>query len=416
MKKLAGAALLSIGDILGKLVGFLILPYLTTKMGTSEYGVLTLYLSFIQILIILISFSGQGLLPVKYIQENEASSLLFRKDNIHLAFFVSIVIFFFFVFYYVIFNVKMPVWDAFWIIMASLAQAINIINLSHLRISQNYGLSSVGQFSLSALNVIFTVLLFSILDSTASNRLIAVSASFFIVQILYSLFIYSKLNSRILNLPDRTRSCRYKEIVHYGMSLWPHHGSFWIKSSIDRFFLAHYMSVAVVGVYGLAFQLSSVLMLFYSVVNQACQPFIYRYLKDKAFNKVYQIQLFYVLLTLLSCMIYFYLLPFIFPFFFSAKFHDSVKYFNYLLPGTMFMSIYYIFTHALFFYRKNKIISTVTTASMIIHILGVFFVVNTTISVVAFCIVYTLSSAFACIVTAFLCFKQINTAKRNNDD
>ncbi|MCS5785160.1 oligosaccharide flippase family protein [Klebsiella variicola subsp. variicola] len=99
MKKLAGAAMLSAGDILGKLIGFLILPYLTSKMGVSEYGLLTLYLSFIQILIILISFSGQGLLPVKYIQESENASLIFRHDNINLAVFSSVFILLVFVFF-----------------------------------------------------------------------------------------------------------------------------------------------------------------------------------------------------------------------------------------------------------------------------------------------------------------------------
>ncbi|WP_434669724.1 oligosaccharide flippase family protein [Klebsiella sp. B345] len=96
MKKLAGAAMLSAGDILGKLIGFLILPYLTSKMGVAEYGLLTLYLSFVQILIILISFSGQGLLPVKFIQENENESLIFRRDNITLAILSSIVLYVFF--------------------------------------------------------------------------------------------------------------------------------------------------------------------------------------------------------------------------------------------------------------------------------------------------------------------------------
>ncbi|WAY96200.1 oligosaccharide flippase family protein, partial [Serratia marcescens] len=85
-KAIMGAAALSVGDILGKVIGFIILPYLTAHLGASGYGALTLYLSVIQILIIFISFSGQGLLPVKYMQEGEGSSLVFRRDNIALAF------------------------------------------------------------------------------------------------------------------------------------------------------------------------------------------------------------------------------------------------------------------------------------------------------------------------------------------
>ena len=406
--------MLSAGDILGKLIGFLILPYLTSKMGVAEYGLLTLYLSFIQILIILISFSGQGLLPVKFIQESENSSLIFRRDNINLAIYLSIALFMVFslVKYFLSINVSFEA--GFFVIFASLVQAINIINLSHLRISQSYILASLGQFSLSALNVLFTVALFSLLGGAATYRLIAVTLSFLVVQIFYSWFIYSKVN---VDFSKRNGSVRqsYKELLHYGMSLWPHHGSYWIKSSIDRFFIAHYMNVSIVGVYGLALQLASILMLFFSVLNQAVQPFIYRYLNDKDFIAVKKIQYIYVVLVFVCSAVYFLMMPFVFPYLFSSKFNGAVSYFNYLIPGTMLMCIYYVYTNVLFFYKKNKIISSITSCSMIVHLLGVFSVVFTKISVEMFCIVYTISSAFASVATLYFCNKQIKLMLENRN-
>ncbi|WP_446925854.1 MATE family efflux transporter, partial [Klebsiella pneumoniae] len=99
-----------------------------------------------------------------------------------------------------------------------------------------------------------------------------------------------------------------------GISLWPHHGSYWIKSTIDRFFIAHYMSVAVVGVYGLALQLSSILMLFFSVISQAFQPFIYRYLNGKDFLSVKRIQFIYVCFVLFCAPVYYIVTPYAFPY------------------------------------------------------------------------------------------------------
>ncbi|HGF1231696.1 TPA: lipopolysaccharide biosynthesis protein [Klebsiella pneumoniae] len=415
MKKLAGAAMLSAGDILGKLIGFLILPYLTSKMGVSEYGLLTLYLSFIQILIILISFSGQGLLPVKYIQENENASLIFRHDNINLAVFSSIFILLVFVFFKFFLSINIPFSDAFFIVFASLVQGVNVINLSHLRISQTYKLASIGQFSLSVLNVLFTIVLFSFLDGTAEYRLMAVTLSFLLVQLFYSYSIFSKLN---VDYSKRRTSKRqsYKEIMLYGISLWPHHGSYWIKSTIDRFFIAHYMSVAVVGVYGLALQLSSILMLFFSVISQAFQPFIYRYLNEKDFLSVKRIQFIYVCFVLFCALVYYIVTPYAFPYLFSHKFNKAILYFNYLLPGTAFMCIYYIYTHVLFFYKRNKIISTITASSMLIHLIGILCVILIHISVEMFCVVYTVSSAFACIATACVCSKNIKAMRRSVND
>ncbi|EPG6268519.1 lipopolysaccharide biosynthesis protein [Klebsiella aerogenes] len=412
MKKLAGAALLSVGDILGKLIGFLILPYLTSRMGTVEYGILTLYLSFIQILIILISFSGQGLLPVKFIQESETAGLIFRRDNINLGIVISIFLFLISLLIKPFLHFSISAYDLFWIIFAALVQAINVINLSHLRISQTYRIATIGQFALSVMNVVFTVILFTVLTGSAINRLIAVSFSFLFVQLLYSFFIYSKLK---IDNSKTTLSlvCRYKEIFLYGVSLWPHHGSYWIKSTIDRFFITHYLSVSIVGVYGLALQLSSILMLFFTVINQACQPFIYRYLNSGEFKKVRKVQLGYAIIVLFSALAYSIILPIVFPWLFNSKFNDALKYFTYLMPGTVFMCIYYIYTHALFFYKRNKKISLITASSMIVHLLGILIVVNTNISVEYFCVVYAISSGFACGATILFCNKQLKEVANN---
>lgn len=405
-----GAAALSIGDILGKVIGFIILPYLTAHLGASGYGALTLYLSVIQILIIFISFSGQGLLPVKYMQEGEGSSLVFRRDNITLAVASSVLLVAIFYIVTLVTKISVSFSDGFLVVLASLAQALNFINLSHLRISQTYKVAAIGQFLLSAFNVLFTIALFEMIAATPGQRLIAIAASFFSIQLAYEFFVYRKRAVKRSELePPRKR---YKEIISYGVSLLPHHGSYWIKSSVDRFFIAHYMSTAVVGVYGLAFQLTSIVMLFFGVINQAFQPFIYRKLKANDFRGVELIQYGYTALVVVSCIIYFFILPFVFPYLFSAEFNNAIYYFNILLPGTAFLSIYYIFTHSLFYYRKNKLISIVTMGSMITHLIGIFVITMTEIKVEYFCLVYAISSFYACAVTFYCGKRQISIERK----
>lgn len=405
-----GAAALSIGDILGKVIGFIILPYLTAHLGASGYGALTLYLSVIQILIIFISFSGQGLLPVKYMQEGEGSSLVFRRDNITLAVASSVLLVAIFYIVTLVTKISVSFSDGFLVVLASLAQALNFINLSHLRISQTYKVAAIGQFLLSAFNVLFTIALFEMIAATPGQRLIAIAASFFSIQLAYEFFVYRKRAVKRSELePPRKR---YKEIISYGVSLLPHHGSYWIKSSVDRFFIAHYMSTAVVGVYGLAFQLTSIVMLFFGVINQAFQPFIYRKLKANDFRGVELIQYGYTALVVVSCIIYFFILPFVFPYLFNAEFNNAIYYFNILLPGTAFLSIYYIFTHSLFYYRKNKLISIITMGSMITHLIGIFVITMTEIKVEYFCLVYAISSFYACAVTFYCGKRQISIERK----
>lgn len=405
-----GAAALSIGDILGKVIGFIILPYLTAHLGASGYGALTLYLSVIQMLIIFISFSGQGLVPVKYIQEGEGSSLVFRRDNITLAIVSSMLLVAIFYIVTLVANISVSFSDGFLVVLASLAQAINFINLSHLRISQTYKVAAIGQFLLSAFNVLFTIVLFEKIAATPGQRLIAIAASFFSIQLAYEFFVYKRIKGERIAL--ETVRKRYKEIVSYGLSLLPHHGSYWIKSSIDRFFIAHYMNTAVVGIYGLAFQLTSIVMLFFGVINQAFQPFIYRKLKEKDFRGVELIQYGYTVLVIVACIIYFFIMPFAFPYLFNAEFNRAIYYFNILLPGTAFLSIYYIFTHSLFYYRKNKMISFITMGSMVTHLIGILIITMTTIKVEYFCFVYAVSSLFACVATFVYGKRQISIERK----
>ncbi|KFB88708.1 PST family polysaccharide transporter [Serratia grimesii] len=409
-KVIMGAAALSIGDILGKVIGFIILPYLTAHLGASGYGALTLYLSVIQMLIIFISFSGQGLLPVKYMQEGEGSSLVFRRDNITLAIASSVLLVAIFYIVTLVANISVSFSDGILVVLASLAQALNFINLSHLRISQTYKVAAIGQFLLSAFNVLFTIALFEMIAATPGQRLIAIAASFFSIQLAYEFFVYKRIKGkRVVLEPVRKR---YKEIISYGVSLLPHHGSYWIKSSIDRFFIAHYMSTAVVGIYGLAFQLTSIVMLFFGVINQAFQPFIYRKLKEKDFRGVELIQYGYTGLVIVACIIYFFIMPFAFPYLFKAEFNRAIYYFNILLPGTAFLSIYYIFTHSLFYYRKNKMISIITMGSMVTHLVGIFIITTTTIKVEYFCSVYAVSSLFACVATFVYGKRQISIERK----
>ncbi|MEX0633067.1 hypothetical protein M8494_17370 [Serratia ureilytica] len=70
---------------------------------------------------------------------------MFRRDNIALAFASSALLVA--IFYIVTLVAKISFLSAtVFCFLASLAQALNFINLSHLRISQTYKVAAIGQF------------------------------------------------------------------------------------------------------------------------------------------------------------------------------------------------------------------------------------------------------------------------------
>ncbi len=139
---------------------------------------------------------------------------MFRRDNIALAFASSALLVAIFYIVTLVAKISVSFSDGFLVVLASLAQALNFINLSHLRISQTYKVAAIGQFLLSAFNVLFTIALFEMIASTPGQRLIAIAASFFSIQLAYEFFVYRKIAvERSVLQPLRKR---YKEIISYG--------------------------------------------------------------------------------------------------------------------------------------------------------------------------------------------------------
>ncbi|STU64974.1 Uncharacterised protein [Klebsiella pneumoniae subsp. ozaenae] len=75
---------------------------------------------------------------------------MFRRDNIALAFASSALLVAIFYIVTLVTKISVSFSDGFLVVLASLAQALNFINLSHLRISQTYKVAAIGQFLLSA--------------------------------------------------------------------------------------------------------------------------------------------------------------------------------------------------------------------------------------------------------------------------
>lgn len=96
----------------------------------------------------------------------------------------------------------------------------------------------------------------------------------------------------------------YKEIMLYGISLWPHHGSYWIKSTIDRFYCPLYECCGCRRLWPCITAIININALF-SVISQAFQPFIYRYLNEKDFLSVKRIQYIYVCFVLFCALVYY---------------------------------------------------------------------------------------------------------------
>lgn len=403
-----GATTLALGDIAGKVVGFLLLPYITSSLEVAEYGLLSLYLAVIQILIVVFSFCGNGLIPIKYAQDGPKEALFYRGVTLRLGMFMLL---FSIAIAWLIdqLNVfEMGGWLVYVMVcFVAAVQSINAINLSYLRSDQEFGVAAFGQFFVSILSVSLTVAFFEFYQAGVSERLLATALSFLAIQLMYQFWArgFSPAPSiSPLMLVTRARD-KALEVVLYGGSLFMHHASFWLKSYLDRFVILNYLSVTQVGIYSLSMQLNSIVILVFTVVSQACQPFIYKYLAAGDWVSIKKMRYLYSCAVLAFAISGYVFLQFTFPYFFDEKYKDSLELFNILLLGSALHSLYFIFSQSIFFRKKNTLISRITFGSMFVHICALILSVQAGLRLEYMCYAYVVSSLVACIVTVYCSYQ-----------
>lgn len=366
-RRVLGASSLTAADVTGKAIGFLITPYLANRMGAAEFGVLNLYLLVIQILTLVIALGGTALLGVEYIRYGYTSARRLRATNLRLSLWVSMFLLFVSLTISWIAPSAVPPVSGLLIVAVSYLQALNLLELSYFRGAQTYKLAVVGQFGFAGLNVLLTILIFEFNSPTAINRLLCIALALGVVQTAYAL----ELRRRYFESADKaTKRLNRSTVIRFGMSIFPHQASTWIRMSIDRFVVLGYFGIATAGVYSLGVTLAAVVNVLSISVNQQLQPFLYRRLKERGFSGFQRIQAWFVAILLGFTALYYGLLLVSFDLLFDREYDEAKALLPALFAASALQAIYHLFSHAAVYKRLAGQISSVTATALTVYLAG----------------------------------------------
>ncbi|GAY16514.1 oligosaccharide flippase family protein [Mycobacterium sp. shizuoka-1] len=365
--RVLGAASLTAADVIGKGIGLLITPYLANRMGAAQFGVLNLYVSVTQILTFAISLGGAGLLGVEYIREGYTAARRLRAANLRVSLWVSIALLVVSVTVSWIVPAAVPLMAGLLIVGVSYVQALNVLELSYYRGAQTYKLAVAGQFAFAILNVVLTVVAFEFDSATAVNRLLSIVLAGGIVQLVYALELRSKHFERADTVTRRSNTAT---VIRFGMSLFVHQASTWIRLSIDRFVVSAYFGLAAAGVYSVAATLASVVYILFISVNQQLQPFLYRRLKNRDFAGFQRVQAWFVAVVFGFTALYYGLVLVCFDLMFAREYDSAKALLPALLAAAAVQSVYHFFSHAAFYERLGGQISSVTATALVAYLAG----------------------------------------------
>lgn len=366
MKVLKDSFIYLVGELFAKSLPFLMLPYLTRKLGPDGFGELSYYLTWLALFGIFIGLSQEGAISRYYYFYGQKALNIAVKAGYLYNIFISVLLLIGCWLY------KAEIMA--YIVLATMFQSFINVQLS-LRQCQKQPLKYISiQIILSLSNVFLTIAALEVF----SNDLVEYRILAIVVSNALTFFIASIVLGNLLNDENRVTFKRLKlsllYILSFGIPLILHQSSFFIKGQIDRLFIYEQYTKAELGVYSAGIQLASILPIVLMALNKGILPYYYQSIKNNLLttNKIKKYALYSLPVSIIPSLLAL-LIPEKFYLYFLGNSYIGSKYYvvTYLL-GLGLNITYLILVNWFFYYGKNSYISIMTVASSVFYLVFLY--------------------------------------------
>jgi O-antigen/teichoic acid export membrane protein len=359
-------------NIIVGLIPFALLPFLTRVLDPDAYGKIAMFQFSIAGLGAFTGLSVHGAVSVNYFKGKKDTFPQF-VGNCFFILIISSVATGMLVFGFLGYFMGITGLGKHWLFLAvavSTAQFVITIRLVIWQIRGDSFRYGVFQILLSLLNASISVFLVLIIKWGEVGRIWGISASVFFFSLVsfYTLWrsgwIQLKWNRKFM-----------KEALLWGIPLIPHvvGGLFMILA--DRFIITWQLGLEHTGIYYVAVQFASPILMFGTSFNGAFRPWLYDKLANGENGTAVLVSYISMLVFLLVGLSYGITVSLIFPFLVGEKYLNGSKIVLILIFSNTFQILYYTVSNYVLFEGKTKILSMITIAVGITYALGGWFVV-----------------------------------------
>ncbi|WP_448761680.1 flippase [Acinetobacter tandoii] len=401
MKVLKDSFIYLIGELFAKSLPFLMLPYLTRKLGPDGFGELSYYLTMLALFGIFVGLSQDGAVTrYFYFYGKKALNTVVKAGylfNMLISGLLLVGCWWF----------KAEIMA--YIVLATMFQSFVSVQLA-LRQCQKQPFKYITiQIILSLTNVVFTV---AALEYFAQNlvayRILAIVVANFTTFIIASLVLGDLFKNEFKLSWNRLR-LGFLYIFSFGLPLILHQSSFFIKGQLDRIFIYQQYSKAELGIYSAGVQVAAVLPIVLMALNKAIVPYYYQGLKENSLTveKIKKYTLMSLPICLLPALVGWLLPEQVYVWFLGQGYSESKYYTVLYLLGFGVNLPYLLLVNYFFYYGRNLLISKITFFSSVIYLICMFFLIKKGIEFIPFALV---SSNIVMIIC--LC---MNLKEKNNE-
>lgn len=370
--KLTGRLSFVVADLISKVIPFLMLPYLTSSLGMTGFGELSLFHAAVGGFLVLLNLGFDSALSRYYIRYGKRSylSLLFLcVASVVLVGFTSIIIL-------VIFQLSSLFILA---LLYAALYSIQAIFLSYFVVSKKVLLYWALCLSSSLLSAILTVILYELVQPSVYLRAWSLLLGMFLLLPIIAFYFIKRGSGR---------SFVYKPQVYYLFMLClpvlPHNASVFLRAYADRFFIDSYYGMLDLGVYSLAVQLSSIGLLFLQSMYKAYLPFLFEKLKvGVEYSKLrFAVIMLFIGLSLLSFVVYFLVLNLpssLYLYFFGEGAEGVGQYLAVMSIGVVWQVMYLLLGGILIYLAEAAYVAVISIFIGLLHVSLLFVFIDTSV-------------------------------------
>jgi len=364
-------------NILNAAVPFLLLPILTKYLSPSDYGLLSLIQLLMLVSLPIVLMNTHGLLTIEYsrLSFKDFQALLSTIIWVPTIGFLFLEAIFFIFEPYIIEYFHIPTSFVYLIPFFVLLQAIpTIIPIIFQAKKEPFNFGKY-KISMTILNVLLSLMFILYFMYGWEGRVYGIVGSFCVFTFV-GFVILLKLD--LLKLKFDKKMLR--SALHFGLPLIPHSIVGIFLSMSDRIFLVNMLGEDSVGIYSVAFQISSAILIIMSSINQAWAPTLYEKLnKQPSFNEkinivktTYKIMASMILFTILFMLIS----PYIYDIFIDKRYYAAKDITIFISLAFLFQGFYFMVTNYIFYSKKTKILSYITISSVLLTLVSNYFLIQ----------------------------------------
>lgn len=367
MKVLKDSFIYLIGELFAKSLPFLMLPYLTRKLGPDGFGELSYYLTMLSLFGIFVGLSQDGAVTrYFYFYGKKALNTVVKAGYLFNILISSLLLM-------VCWWYKAEI--IAYIVLATMFQSFVSVQLA-LRQCQKQPFKYITiQIIFSLTNVVFTVAALEYFtEDLVVYRILAIVLANFTTFIIASLFLGDLFRDSSHFTWSRLRlSLLY--IFSFGIPLIIHQSNFFIKGQLDRVLIYQKYSNAELGLYAAGVQIAAVLPIIFMALNKAIVPYYYQGLKEGTLNvaKIKRYTLYTMPFGIIPALIGYFLPEYFYLWFLSEDYGSSKYYAVMYLIGYGANLPYLMLVNYFFYNGHNLIISKMTLASAIVYLILLYF-------------------------------------------